>query len=323
MRLHYVLVLSVVALLAPTNATLGSKVSTINFSARQLYRHSNDVPTKRRLRSHDNYEERVSTIKTGTERISKSAQNVLGRYSDDLSVKQTTVFKTLQARYSDAKLSELLLAGKRIQSTEKLAVELQKQQIRVWMDTFEHPETVFKLLMLDKAGENVLSNPQLKVWIDYAFSFKQHTKGNPLMKQTTLIDTLMKNYDDKALAIIIDTAKKSSNAKLMGSYVESALLGKWAIDNKPLGYVVKILGTTADEKQLVRTQYLENLGKLKNVEDKKVRGWLYNLESPDTVFKLLKLDQDNNLLTSPLLDEWVNYARAFKDRTKGNAAITQ
>ncbi|OWZ01943.1 RxLR effector protein, partial [Phytophthora megakarya] len=238
--------------------------------------------------------------KLGTTNADKEHADELGL------VKQMALIK--QMKYSDSMLSELLIAAKKNPSTEKAATDLQNQLIRAWLEKLEPPENVFKFLMLDRAADNVLSDSQLKLWINYAYAVRKRT-GKP---QVSLIDNLMNNYNDKAMVKIINTAKKSPDAKAKGTYVEDELLLKWAVDEKPIAYVSKMLGTTAAES------YSKTLDGFKGVHDKQLRNMLYKHERPQTVFNYLKLDKTDNPFTSPQLNDWVNYATAFKGRTKGN-----
>ncbi|OWZ18267.1 RxLR effector protein, partial [Phytophthora megakarya] len=245
MRLHSIAVLSAITLLASVDATLFpkvSKVSATNFLVRPVNKGTNDVSNQRFLRIHSNDEERMPTVQAipNIKTISRTALNMLGKHADELGlVKQMALIK--QMKYSDSMLSELLIAAKKNPSTEKAATDLQNQLIRAWLEKLEPPENVFKFLMLDRAADNVLSDSQLKLWINYVYTVRKRT-GKP---QVSLIDNLMNNYNDKAMVKIINTAKKSPDANAKGTYVEDELLLKWAVDEKPIAYVSKMLGTTA------------------------------------------------------------------------------
>ncbi|POM75648.1 Avirulence protein (Avh) [Phytophthora palmivora] len=247
------------------------------------------------------------------------AINIWMRYADEFAPgTKTTLFETLQKHYSDNALSQVVIAMMKVPSTEKLAVDLQKQQIRLWLDKLESPENVFKLLMLDKGADNLLANPQFKVWTGYALEFQKHAKG------TQMIDTLMKNYTPQNMATVINTAKKNPNTKRMAQYVQSELLGKWAAENKPLADVLKLLGTSADEVKLVKTLYTAKVEKIKEAQKQQIRVWLDKMVPPENVFKILKLDKEaDNLLTNPQLKVWIEYASKFKDHAQGNPFATQ
>ncbi|KAF4044100.1 hypothetical protein GN244_ATG03555 [Phytophthora infestans] len=58
-------------------------------------------------------------------------------YADDFnakfSEKATPLLSTLKAQYRDEVLSEILIAGKKVPSTEKLASRLQAEQLEGWV----------------------------------------------------------------------------------------------------------------------------------------------------------------------------------------------
>ncbi|OWY95100.1 hypothetical protein PHMEG_00034986 [Phytophthora megakarya] len=248
-----------------------------------------------------------------TASISNTAVSTLSKHVNELGlVKQLAQFK--QTKYSDSMLSELLIAAKKIPSTEKAATDMQSQLIRVWLDKLEPPENVFKFLMLDKAADNLLSDPQFLVWRKYATAFNDLSSGKP---QMSLIGVLMKNYDDKAMAKIIIKGKEISGTEIKANYVERELLLRWAIDDKPLTYVTKLLGTSA------KASYQKKLDIFTDIEGKQLRSMLYNLEPSENVFKLLKLDRSENPLTSPELGVWINYAFRLKSHARGNPSVTQ
>ncbi|POM64586.1 Avirulence protein (Avh), partial [Phytophthora palmivora] len=79
--------------------------------------------------------------------LANPAINIWVRYADEFNPgTKTTLFDTLRKHYSDETLSQLLIAARKVPSTEKMAVDLQNKQIRVWLDKLESPETVFKFL---------------------------------------------------------------------------------------------------------------------------------------------------------------------------------
>ncbi|POM71238.1 Avirulence protein (Avh) [Phytophthora palmivora] len=218
------------------------------------------------------------------------AINIWMRYADEFAPgTKTTLFETLQKHYSDNALSQVVIAMMKVPSTEKWAVDLQKQQIRLWLDKLESPENVFKLLMLDKGADNLLANPQFKVWTGYAIEFRKHAPGT----QMSVIDTLMKNYTPKNMATIINTAKQNPNTKRMAQYMQ------------------------ADEVKLVETLYVAKVEKIKEEWNQQIRVWLDRMEPPENVFKILKLDKEaDNLLANPQMKVWTKYTKKFKDRTK-------
>ncbi|OWZ03253.1 Avirulence (Avh) protein [Phytophthora megakarya] len=237
------------------------------------------------------------------------AINILGRYSNQFNPnKKTTLFTILQQKYSDETLSHLLAAARKNSRTADLAEDLQTQQLNVWLQKLETPQTVFKFLELDKRAYNLLVNPQLMLWFQYANTFEENTKKTHFVDKpkTTLIEMLMSHYDDKAMAIMLNSAK-TSYSKKMAVVVEGALLDRWATTGKPLEYVTQILGTSHTKAKLLEPVYLEKLTK------QQFRVWLDKPESPETIFKILHLDKKTDkLLDNPQLKTWIKYTDIFR-----------
>ncbi|KAE8964532.1 hypothetical protein PR003_g30058 [Phytophthora rubi] len=160
--------------------------------------------------------------------FSNSGFNIWVKYLDDFNAnnpaKKTTVFNTLRSHFSDNMLSQLLIAAQKVPSTEKIATRLQNQQIKVWLDRKEFPDTVFKFLQLDKGVDNLLTNPQLSTWVKYA---SQYEMENPFTTQATMIGTFSAHYSDKALTKMLQEAKKVPKTKKLAMDLEVALINKW------------------------------------------------------------------------------------------------
>ncbi|OWY92735.1 hypothetical protein PHMEG_00038135 [Phytophthora megakarya] len=126
---------------------------------------------------------------------------------------------------------------------------------------WQTPETAFTFLKLNN-GDNPLAKPELKEWIKYMNAFNDRIIGNPTVTKTTLIDMLMKNYDDQALYTIIATAKQSADSNMMAKYIESELISNWLVSGRPLAFISKTLGKTREEKSHVQKLYLKKIKKL-------------------------------------------------------------
>ncbi|OWY97040.1 Avirulence (Avh) protein, partial [Phytophthora megakarya] len=96
---------------------------------------------------------------------------------------------------------------------------------------------VFKLLALDKGAENLLSNPQLYTWVNYAERYKAN---NEFTAKRTLFDVLRTHYSDDALVTMLRSASrvKAKRDTLYVRYVENALLDDWAKAKKPASEVL-------------------------------------------------------------------------------------
>ncbi|KAK1935388.1 hypothetical protein P3T76_010613 [Phytophthora citrophthora] len=179
------------------------------------------------------------------------------RYANELFPGDSKLlFKKLQSSYSDEALSQILIQGKKVSSTEKLASDLQTQQLGAWLKDVVPPEKVFKLLTLDKGADTVLSSPQLQTWIRYNAAYNGATKSNPFAERTTLIDALLKHYGTASMVSMLKTRPTTAYGKHLASGVERDLIKKWATGGKSLDFVVNNLGgSTTAKKEFVTGLY--------------------------------------------------------------------
>ncbi|OWZ05365.1 Avirulence (Avh) protein [Phytophthora megakarya] len=187
--------------------------------------------------------------------LAKPGVNIFIRYADEFNPGvQTTLFEKLRKTYSDSVLSQLLIAGMKDPNTKTLATELQAKQVNRWLDQLQPPENVFKLLALDKGAENLLSNPQLYTWVNYAERYKAN---NEFTTKLTLFEAMKTHYSDDALVTMLRSASRAKSNRDTGyvRYVENALLDKWANDKKPVGEVLTALGATHAKKNEVNAAY--------------------------------------------------------------------
>ncbi|KAG1696731.1 hypothetical protein DVH05_017953 [Phytophthora capsici] len=191
-----------------------------------------------------------------TNRLENPGLKIWTRYADEFinSGDSKNLFKQLQKTYSDEALSKILINGKTVASTEKLASDLQNQQLRHWLKDLVPPEKVFKFLALDKGADDVLASPQLQKWLQYADSY--NSLKNPFITKVNLIDMLTKHYSNSALATMLKSSTTSSTySKRMAAVVEGDLLTTWAKAGKPVEYVTKMLGTNPAQMKRLEAAY--------------------------------------------------------------------
>ncbi|KAE9072080.1 hypothetical protein PF010_g25629 [Phytophthora fragariae] len=186
-------------------------------------------------------------------------------YADDLTSKagkEASAIATLTTQYGDEALAKIIIAAKKIEGTKAVATRLEAEQMQSWLAAGSTADDVFKLLKLDKAGDDVLTSPLFNTWSMYMQIFN---KENPA-KKTTLYATLATHYSDDVLARMVESAKK--------------------------------VKTTA--------------GTAKRVEATQIQSWLGRKQTPDNVFKLLKLDSaGDDVLANPALNTWATYLNTF------------
>ncbi|POM73578.1 Secreted RxLR effector peptide protein [Phytophthora palmivora] len=92
-----------------------------------------------------------------------------------------------------------------------------------WIKKGESADDAFKLLALDNAADDLLSNPKLKSWISYMKLFNEQ---NPTEK-TSVIATLTAHYGDDVLAKIIEAGKKVPSTEALAKRLQSEQMQHW------------------------------------------------------------------------------------------------
>ncbi|POM62674.1 Avirulence protein (Avh) [Phytophthora palmivora] len=145
-------------------------------------------------------------------------------------------------------------------------------QLKGLLKEGEAAENVFKLMMLDKAGDELLSLSQLTLWINYMKEYN----AKIFTQHTSLLSTLLKNYREDQVAKMIEAAKKVSSTQAL----------------------------------------------VKRLEFELIHRWLGQRNTPDEVFKLLKLDEvGDKLLESPQLNTWIRYVDDYNKKRRQKVSL--
>ncbi|KAI9982470.1 hypothetical protein PInf_008413 [Phytophthora infestans] len=139
--------------------------------------------------------------------------------------KPVTLFSTLATRLNDETLLQMLIAAKNVPSTEKIAVQVQAVQTKLWLNTQKEPGDVFKLLRLDKEGHDIIQNPLFRAWVQYTDDFRKIYYGTEL----TTIATLTAKYGDETLTKMILQALSSPSTANIAKRLETEQLRNWYI----------------------------------------------------------------------------------------------
>ncbi|OWZ19203.1 Avirulence (Avh) protein [Phytophthora megakarya] len=128
---------------------------------------------------------------------------VWGKYAGYINKKnpdnKASLIAALSTHYKDEGVVKMLEAAKKVPATEAVATRLQTEQLHHWLSIDRAPANIFTLFKLDKAGENLLLNPQFLIWRKYTDDFGLK---NPMTTETT-IGVLRMNYEDDVLANLI------------------------------------------------------------------------------------------------------------------------
>ncbi|KAL3663842.1 hypothetical protein V7S43_011255 [Phytophthora oleae] len=136
---------------------------------------------------------------------------------------KTTLFSTLQTRYSEATLAQMLVVAKTTPGLESLAVRIQAEQTRFWLNANRRPGDIFKMLRLNILGSDLMHNQLFTAWVKYTDEFR---KLNPGTKLTTLA-TLRKYYSDETLLTLFIKVSQSPKTSKMGKRMQAEMLREW------------------------------------------------------------------------------------------------
>ncbi|KAG1699988.1 hypothetical protein DVH05_012422 [Phytophthora capsici] len=202
------------------------------------------------------------------------------KYLDGYNVKfpqeKTTMIETFTKTFGDGLTAKMIAAAKKQDVTKGIAAKLETAQLRLWLNTgqsiddvyktlvlFKHADDfrVFLLLGLDEAGDSILSNPVFNQWMGYVKNFnkefpkRQESWFQPLLAWGGVEKMIEKGFQHP------ETVKLA---------------------------------------QRVETAWLKNL-----------LGWG---KTPKTAFTSLKLKTVDNPLASPKFTVWTRYLTAFNKK---------
>ncbi|KAE9065463.1 hypothetical protein PF010_g28191 [Phytophthora fragariae] len=142
----------------------------------------------------------------------------------------TSLVKTFTAAYGDDVVAKMLQVAKQDPSMAARVVKLQAQQMRVWRREQLTPDDVFKLLKLDQAASNPLSNVNLNAWTANLNLFNFVNPG----RETTMIKTFTRAYGDEQLARMLEAANAVPGTENIVKSLQAAQFNRWMmIDGNP------------------------------------------------------------------------------------------
>ncbi|POM67254.1 RxLR effector family protein [Phytophthora palmivora] len=158
-----------------------------------------------------------------------------------------SAIKTLTSYFGDQALSQIIIAAQKIPKTQFLATQLQTRQLNYWLANNKKPVDVYKLMMLDKAGDKVVESPQFITWLSYLDKFNAIFPR----KAQSSISILSMIYGDEALSIMLLQARNVRRvadiaAKLHSEQIERLLAAK----TSPAAVLKNLMLDKAGEKLL-------------------------------------------------------------------------
>ncbi|KAE9359091.1 hypothetical protein PR003_g953 [Phytophthora rubi] len=248
------------------------------------------------------------------------------RYVDDLSAKNptkgTSAFSTLTSHYGDAALYKMIEEAAKFAGTKDLATKLQKELMQHWIATAKSPDDVFHAMNLDKAKQNILSNPEFTAWAKYVDDFNAKYPENPALMAPVLSNR--KTPDDA----LVELGLGRTVDTLMGS----PLFNTW------LKYTNAYSTKYPQEKSTVIEALTRTFGELnvammlqkaktkdatrsiaKQLESAQLEMWLTGEKSVDDVHNLLGFGLKSDFTGNPLLNTLVSYMDRVVKENPGQA----
>ncbi|KAE8971333.1 hypothetical protein PR003_g26902 [Phytophthora rubi] len=265
----------------------------------------------------------------------------------------------MRARYSDEIIASLIVSAKRDVLESTIAQKVEDVLLDSWMP--QSADAILKLLKLDSRGRNLFHSPGLSTWVSYVTKIEGKQADEQMYKvlRTTYgDDELAMMLAASKQSALGDVAKRlegvqhkvglneGKTAKRFFTTLKLNTQGDKLLESPAfyswVDYVTKLSPKNADELMLstLKTSYKDDviLAKMflaakessftkaiaEKLEQAQMADWLRNEKSADDVFKLLKLDDGmDNLLTSPLLSNWMAYVEKLNENVRYAAWETE
>ncbi|GMF40271.1 unnamed protein product [Phytophthora fragariaefolia] len=229
--------------------------------------------------------------------------------------KVTKLLSTLEARFKDRPLNQILLIASKFPSMEAAATKTQIEKIRGYLANNESPAKAFKLLALDDVGDTILGNPLFKRWKDYVWDFNKKHPG----QHESWFEPLLWNYQWGGVDLMIERAMKNPNTLNIAKSVEREWHQYWLAEKKLPQEVFRFLGlnkagdkTLANPKFQTWVEYLDDFNQLYPEQKTTIIDGLranYNDINILRIFNTAKKDPSTEKLVPKLqsshIDKWV------------------
>ncbi|KAG1696730.1 hypothetical protein DVH05_017952 [Phytophthora capsici] len=284
MRLHYIVVLAVVAFVTNGNTVSADK-------SRVAITGNIDTPPTRLLRTQYTDEERgfglnllpgskkISSFMTDKKlskylksnqefddvfiklKLNKAGDKLFenpkflawAQYVDDFNQKhqtQNSMLPTLVRQFGGDDLSIMLEKAKQTSKTYDVAWKLEGEQMKLWKREGLTTDMLFRVYKLDDWDSHLLVNPGINIWMRYA---DELFPGD----STLLFKKLQKTYSDEALSKIFITGKKIASTKKLASDLQSQQLRLWLDSSVPPKKVFQLLSLNQRADDVLRSPQLQ------------------------------------------------------------------
>ncbi|OWY90964.1 RxLR effector protein [Phytophthora megakarya] len=110
------------------------------------------------------------------------------------------------------------------------------------------PVDVFKFYQLDKAGDSLLSSPQLNTWISYMNKFNS---ANPSMEKATQLGIFTQVYGNERLAQILIKAQNVDSTKTAAVKFQKMQINYWLKSKQKATDIMTWLGMTKENPSAI------------------------------------------------------------------------
>ncbi|KAE9303546.1 hypothetical protein PF008_g22199 [Phytophthora fragariae] len=167
--------------------------------------------------------------------------NTWVKYTDDFNKAypdtEITLLSVLSKRFKEETVVQMLIAAKKVPSTENLAVKIQAEQAKLWLSKGKTPAEVLALLHLGKQENSLFSNPLFTAWIEYTDEYNKIYFGT----RNTAIPALKAYYNDDVLAKMILAAKKNPSTSSLSKRMYDELVRSWSTNKLAPQLVFSVL----------------------------------------------------------------------------------
>ncbi|KAE8966002.1 hypothetical protein PR003_g29689 [Phytophthora rubi] len=176
----------------------------------------------------------------------------MDRFLKDNPGQATTLLTTLETRFKDKALNQILLAAMKFPSMEKTATTIQTKKIQGYEANNESPEKVFSWLDLDNVGDSLLSDPLFTKWMKYVKDFNEKNSK----RQESWFAAIRGKYNFDPVIRMIKTAMNDPSTVKIAKLVERERSKHWLDSKNPPRDVFHFIGLNhAGDKTLASSDF--------------------------------------------------------------------
>ncbi|KAH7464961.1 RxLR effector protein PSR2 [Phytophthora ramorum] len=221
---------------------------------------------------------RLKLTKAGDKLLDNPQFTTWLTYVDDFTAKNpgktTSAIAKLTTYYGDEAVIKILDAAKKVVETSGVATKLEAAQMQTWLAAGNSADDVFTLLKLNKAGDDILSNPAFASWNTYLKTFNT---AHPDQK-TSAFAKLTSQYGEVGVSRVVEAALKVKSSSAIAKTVQAEQFERWMAGGKTTDGVFTFLALDKAGDKLLGSPLLNTFTKYMNI---------YNKRNPDQEITLI------------------------------------